>query len=531
VNARLLGLSLALLLAPAALAQTAPTQPTPTATPAAPAAPAGSPPAAGAALSLAQVLSALTQAPGWRAAALQYLSASQNLDAARARAGLSVSAGANVNAYKVPIDGDWTTATALNVQAAINVLPWSSAQGSVLQATRGLYRAGLDQRDSQNTLALNVVQGYLSARQAAAALSTAQGQEALAGRQLDIARAQQAGGTLTREGLLAAQASQEQAAAATADAASTLDTALRQLYNTLGSVPAGLGEGVPTFGSAPTVPAAPAALASLLARAAQGRSEVLKAASNLQDAQTAVQAARLDRQLPDVSLNVQYGQLALGSTGTAGSTVSSSLNFKTGQLSASASLPLNQGGTVPPTGLALGLSGSFALLNPVGDATVQSTQTALALAQLSLVNAQASVDLDVRQKYAALENALLALTAPRTSLLRAQTALASAQARLQAGLSTALDVQQAVLNVQQAQNTLDQAVNSAYLAQLALSVATTEFSPALIAATPAPQSAASPSVDAPAAVVQPVPAQSAPAPVSQPSPTPSSPTPSTGGQP
>lgn len=530
MNARLLGLSLALLLAPAALAQTAPTQTAPAQTSSV------AQPASAQALSLAQTLSALTQAPGWRAAALQYLSASQNLDAARARAGLSVSAGASVNAFKVPIDGDWNSATTLNVQAAINVLPWSSAQGSVLQATRGLYRAGLDQRDSQNSLALSVVQGYLSARQAAAGLALAQEQQALAGRQLEIARAQQAGGTLTREGLLAAQASQEQAAAATADAATTFDTALRQLYTTLGSVPAGLDpQSPPVFASAPAVPGAPEPLDTLLARAVQGRSEVLKAASNLQDAQTAVQAASLDRRLPDVSLNVQYGQLALSSTGTAGNTVSSSLNLKTGQLSASASLPLNQGGTAPPTGLALGLSGSFSLLNPVADTTVKSTQTALALAQLSLVNAQASVDLDVRQKYAALQNALLALTAPRTSLLRAQTALASAQARLQAGLSTALDVQQAALNLQQAQNTLDQAVNGAYLAQLALSVATTEFSPALIVSSDAPavqpvaaQATPVGTTPAPASATPSLAPQSSPTPAS---PTPPSPTPSTGGQP
>ncbi|MGY2892669.1 TolC family protein [Deinococcus sp. UYEF24] len=438
--------------------------------------------------SLAQALSALTQAPGWRAAALQYLSASQNLDAARARAGLSLSAGAAVNAVKIPIDGDWNASTTLNVQAAINVLPWSSSQLSVVQAARSLYRAGLDQRDAQNSLALSVVQGYLTARQAAAALALAQDQQALAQRQLEVARAQQATGVLTQENLLAAQASQEQAAAAVAEASSTLDNALRQLYNTLGSVPAGLdGASVPGFISGPVVPAAPSPLETLLPRAAQGRSEVLKAVSNQGDAQAAVQAARLDRILPDLSLSVQYGQLASTSSGVAGNTVGSALNFKTGALSASASIPLNQKATdsagnsvTPPTSLALGLSGSFAILNPVADVSILSAQTSLASAGLALLNASASVDLDVRQKYAALQNALLALASPRTSLTRAQTALASAQARLQAGLATALDVQQAGLNVMQAQNTLSQAVNSAYLASLNLSVSTGEFSPALI---------------------------------------------------
>ncbi len=486
-----------------------PVSPSPTpvfSVPAAPApvvpAPVAPAPQAPVGFSLAQALSALTQAPGWRAAALQYLSVSQNLDAARARAGLSLSAGAALNAVKIPIDGDWNASTTLNVQAAINVLPWSSSQLSVVQAARSLYRAGLDQRDAQNALAVSVVQGYLTARQAAAALALAQDQQALSQRQLEVARAQQVAGVLTQENLLTAQASQEQAAAALAEAASTLDNALRQLYNTLGSVPAGLeGVAVPGFVSAPAVPTPPTSLDGLLPRAAQGRSEILKAVSNQTDAQAALEAARLDRILPDLSLSVQYGQLASTSSGVAGNTVGSALNFKTGQLTASASIPLNQntsgstgsagstgstGSTgsssgTPLTSLALGLSGSFAILNPVADATVLSAQTSLASAGLALTNARSSVDLDVRQKYAALQNALLALVSPRTSLVRAQTALASAQARLQAGLATALDVQQAGLNVVQAQNTLAQAVNSAYLASLNLSVSTGEFSPALIA--------------------------------------------------
>lgn len=487
---RLLPLTLALLLSPLASGQAAPpeVQPAPATAQPAPVAPPA--PATVGSLTLAQALASLTQAPGWRGAALQYLSASQSLDAARARAGLSVSAGASVTAAKVPIDGDWTTSTTLNLQAAINVLPWSSSKLSVIQATRALYRAGLDQRDSQNTLALSVVQGYLNAQQAVAALSAAQAQQRLAEQQLTVAQSQQAAGVLTQENLLSAQASQQQAAGAVAEAAGTLDVALRQLYNTLGNVPptlAGLPVSATSFSSRPAVPAAPAGLDVLLARAAQGRSEILKAASDQSDAQAALAAARLDRLLPDLSVSAQYGQLASTSTGTAGTTVSSGLNLKTGQLTASASLPLNQNsssgtgtGTTPPTSLALGLSGSFSLLNPVADATTQSAQTAVAAADLSLANARATVDLDVRQKYAGLQNALLGLNAPRTLLARAQTALESARARLQAGLAAPLDVQQAELNVAQAQNTLDAAVNTAYLASLSLGIATAEFSPALI---------------------------------------------------
>lgn len=475
----LMPLTLALLLGPLAAAQTAPAQPTP-----AQSAPGQSAPAQTASpivqVSLREALTQLTQAPGWKSVALQYLSAQQNLNAARARAGLSLSVGADLNAMKAPLDGDWTSGTTLNAQVGANVLPWSSAQGSVLLATRGLYRAGLEQRDSQNALTLNLVQGYFTAQQARANLNLAAQQQQLAQRQLEVSRAQQGAGVLTQENLLSAQASAEQATASVQDAGSALDNALRQLYNTLGTAPPGDVTDTLTLSSRPAVPAALAPLDTLLARAAQGRSEVLKALSNQQDAQTALDAAKLDRALPTLSLSVQYGQLASGA-GTAGNTLASSLNFKTGQLSATASLPLDQKGTVPPTSLALGLSGSYSILNPAADAAVQSAQTSLTLATLALSSARASVDLDVRQKYAQLQNALLGLAAPRTLLVRAQTALSSAQARVQAGLGTALDAQQAELNVQQAQNALDSAVNAAFLASLSLSVAVAEFSPALIA--------------------------------------------------
>ena len=537
----LLPLTLALLLCPLAVAQTTPAQPAPAQTAPTQSAPAQSAPVSPAPVapaqttapqraspvtqvSLREALTQLTQAPGWKSAALQYLSAQQNLDAARARAGLSLSVGADLNAVKAPIDGDWTSGTTLNAQAGANVLPWSSAQGSVLLATRGLSRAGLDQRDSQNALALSVVQGYFTVQQARASLNLAAQQQGLAQRQFEVSRAQQTAGVLTQETLLSAQASAEQAAVAVQDSGSTFANALRQLYNTLGTdrlgtapqgqntVPQGQNGADLNLSSRPAVPAAPAGLDTLLARAAQGRSEILKALSNQADAQTALEAAKLDRALPDLSLKVQYGQLASG-TGTAGNSLGSSLNFKTGQLSASASVPLNQKGTVPPTSLALELSGSYAILNPVADTAVQSAQTSLTLAALSLSSALASVDLDVRQKYAQLQSTLLGLAAPRTLLTRAQTALSSAQARVQAGLGTALVIQQAELNVFQAQNTLDSAVNAAYLASLSLSVAVAEFSPALIAVSDASRTDAARLQDAQPTVqintVQPLPDPSA----------------------
>ncbi|WP_425148192.1 TolC family protein [Deinococcus sp.] len=446
---------------------------------------------------LAQALSGLTQAPGWRSAALQYLSAQQSLDAARARTGLSLSAGGTVTPVLAPLDGgSWNVSTALSAQASLNVLPWSSAQESVRQASRAVQRAGLDQRDAQNVLALNAVQQYLSVRQNEAALTLAQGQLQLAARSLEVARAQVQSGTLTQEGLLDKQAAQQQAQAGLDDARSALDSAVRQLYNTLGT-PAPDPADWHFVGVAP-LPAAPAPLETLLARAAQSRSEVFKARSALEDAQAGLEIAQLNRTLPSLSVSAQYGQLGSStssSTTSSGSTVSSSLDLKAGTLSASVSVPLTS--SKLPTSLALSLSGSFAVFDPSADASVRSAQTAVASAQLALQTAQTSVELDVRQKYAQLQNALSGLGAPRTSLLRAQTALSSTQARLSAGLSTALDVESAQLSVQQAQTTLKTSVNSAYLASLTLSQAVGEFSPALVqlAADPLARSA----VPAPAA--------------------------------
>ena len=474
-------LTLALLLS-SALAQTT----------AAPPAPATQTIPAQGGYTLAQALAALQRAPGWRSAALQFLSAQQALDAARARAGLSLSAGADVSAALAPLDsGEWKAGATLNVQAALNVLPWSSAQEGIRQAARAVVRAALDQRDAQNTLALTVTQGYLSVLQDQAALAYAQAQLQAATRGLEVARQQQQAGTLGTEGVLDRQISQEQAQSALEDARSALLGAERGLANTLG-LPAPAAE-LRFEGSAP-VPQAPAALETLLARAAQSRSEVLRARSSLEDAQALLGGAERDRDLPNLSVSAQLGQPATA-TAAGGNSLSGGLNFKTGTLSAAASLPLSSSST--PYSLVLGLSGSVAILDPAADAGVRSARTALESAQLALTSAVSSVTLDVQQKYAGFQNALSALTAPRTAVLRAQTAVNSTQARLGAGLATTLDLSSAQLAVQQAQNALSSAVNAAYLASLALSISAGEFSPALVQLSPSAMTLADDSLPAP----------------------------------
>ncbi|MFC4456050.1 TolC family protein [Deinococcus sonorensis] len=435
-------------------------------------------------VTLQQLIAALPQAPGWRSAELQFRSAQLALDAARARAGLGVSVGGDLNRLKAPAsDGAWLTSGSVNLQASANLLPWSSAADAVRQAGRAVERAGLNRLSSQQTLTLNVVQQYLAARAARQAATLAEAQQRLAAEQLQVTQQQRAAGLTTQEALLDARSALEQRQAALQQAQGSLDLALRLLYGTLG-LP--LPPQPPQLSSGPVPPGAPAALDSLLAGALRQRPDVQVALSSVQDARAALDSARRDRAVPNVSASVQYGQLGSATSSATGTVYGGSLNVKTGVLSGNVTVPFQS--VDQPNSLVLGLSGNFAVLDRAADTAIQSAQSSLDSAELSLQTARQSAELDVRQQLLALQNALAALPALQTGLLRAQTALASGQARLQAGLDTPLQLKSLQLNVQQARNALEQATGDAYLASLRLSVAVGEFSPALITLPDAPLS-------------------------------------------
>ncbi|WP_034386506.1 TolC family protein [Deinococcus sp. YIM 77859] len=435
-------------------------------------------------LTLTSTLERLRESPGWRSADLQYRSAQLALDRARARAGLNVTASADAAAVKLPLgEGSFTVTPTLTVQASASVLPWSPALEGVRSAERAASRAALDLRSARLSLVVNAVQAYWTARNAAANQALAEAQLALAARQLGVAQAQRAAGMLAPEALLAREGALEDARAAQRQARLEVDLAARGLANLLGQ-PVTLPTDAAAFGPLPAVPAPPGPLESLVARALAARPEVTRAENDLADAQAQLRSAQLDARLPDVTASVQYGQL--GSTQTsAGRVVGGSLNLKAGVLAAQASFPLRDPGE-RPTGLALGLSGSFPVVGGEKGAVLAAAEVGVELAQLALETARQSVDLEVRQRAADLARALDSLDSGRSALARAQAALTTAQARLSAGLATELDVEAAKLGVQQAGLAVERATVQAHLASLRLAQATGELDPTLLV-TPIPE--------------------------------------------
>lgn len=463
-------LSLALL-ASSAAAQTAPVSPEPVPVQAAPV-------VVPTPLTLADTLTRLRGSPGWRSAELQYRSAGLALDSARARAGLTVTVGADASAVKVPVDSGATTlSTTLTAQASASVLPWSPARAAVSSAERNLERAAADLRASQLNLVVNAVQAYWAARNAAANLALADAGAALAARQVEVAQAQRTAGVLPPEVLLARQGALDEAQAAARQARVSVDLAARGLANLLGGAVT-LPTDAAAFGPLPAAPTASVPLDALINRALTGRAEVARAANDLADAQAQFRAAGLDARLPDLSAGVQYGELA-GAQGGAGRVVGGSLDVKTGVLAGQLSVPLGSSGE-RPSGLALSLSGRFPVVGGGKRAALASAEVGVEAARLALDSARQSVDLEVRQRYADLQTALDSLGSARGTLARAEAALATARARLDAGLSTALDVQDAELTVSRTRLAVEGALVNAHLASLRLAQATTDLDPTLL---------------------------------------------------
>jgi outer membrane protein len=464
-------LSAALLVGwPAAHAQTAPPAPVPATTPVTPP------------LTLAQTLTLVRTAPGWRSADLQYRSAQLSLDSARARAGLNVTVGTDASLIKVPLDsGDWLGNATLTAQVSASVLPWSATFEGVRIAERALNRAGAELRDARVSLLVQAVRAYGSAREATAGSALAEAQVALAARQLDVARAQRTANLIPELALQEREAALQSAQNSAAQARTAVNLAARALANLLGQSVTLPGTAA-AFDAVPPLPAAPADIDALVARALVARPEVIRAAAQLADAGAQQRAAQLDLSLPELSAGVQYGQLA-SSTGSAGRTVGGSLNVKSGVAAAQVSFPLRESATALPTGLALSLNASLPVFGSGKGTALASADVGQQAAALALDSARQSVDLDVRQKAADLLTALDRAEEATSALARAESSLTTTRARLEAGLVTPLDVAQAELSVAQAQNSLNAATSNAYVASLLLSQASAELDPTLLSPT------------------------------------------------
>ncbi len=471
------------LLLPHAAAQQA-TPPIPVSTPAGPA-PVSTPPAAPTAAPLDGLLLTLRGSPGWRSADLTYRAAQLQLDSARARAGLSLTAGASGAVTKVPWDsGDWLASGTVTLTASLPVLPWSPQRELLRSAERGVQAAALELRSARGTLTLQLLQAYAAVRGAAQALALADAQLALAVQSEQVARSQRAQGLLPEAALLSQVATLEGARAGRDQAA----RALTQAGQTLTRL---LGQDMPVATLDLTRPLPDLTPggdeAALVARALTQRPEVRRAQATLADAQAQRDAAALDARLPDLSASVSAGQLT-SAQGSAGRTVSGTLNVKTGTLGAQVSLPLRQPAQ-PVSGVNLSLTASLPILGRTTDTALAQAQVGAAQAQLALDSARQATELDVRTRLAAAQDERGALTAAQTRVQAAELNVQAARARLDAGLATRLDVQQAELNLLQAQQALDAQRDRVAVAGAALAQATADLDPLLLTLpTPLPTS-------------------------------------------
>lgn len=449
-----------------------------------------------AALTLPQLLRDLRTSPGWRGADLTYRAAELGLQSARARAGLTVQAGASASLSKFPWDsGDWALSPAVTASFALPVLPWSPQREAVRSAERALSAAAIELRSARAGLTVQALQAYASARNAAAARQLAAAQLALADNLLHVAGQQREQNLISQAALLERQAAAEQARAAAEQTDRGLTLAAAQLSRVLGRSVTLSGNPADYAPVSTLVPAGllEQPLDALLARALTQRPELARAQAGLADAQAALAAAERDQKVPDLTASVQAGQVA--SSG-AGRTVGGSFGLKSGTVSGQVNFPLTEPTTkvtapgpdgapvtrevALPSGLALNLGGTFTLLGSGRSQATAQAQAATEQAALALDSARQGVELEVRSRFADLENARDALTAARTSLTRAETGLNDARARLEAGLGTALEVAQAELALTQARQTLANLEAQVALAALNLAQATGDLDPLLL---------------------------------------------------
>lgn len=425
------------------------------------------PPVWGQGLRLEAALANLPAAPDWRSADLTYESAVRQLEAAYAATGLQLRGGSDYGLSK-NLDTGAAANQSLNLTASLsaNVLPWSSLSDQIRSAQRALERAALDRRDSRNTLYVNAVNQYLSARLAATDLELAQAGERQAEAQLRVAQAQRQAGQITQETLLTSQRNLENAQATRLQAAGTLENARLTLWNTLGVAPStgSLTTAIPEA----NLPADP--LERLIAQASERRSDVQRALSRLRDAEDALGNARRDRLMPEGSVRLGVGQASAQNDVWS---LSAGLNFN-GTASLNADYPIVRGQTTgtPSTQFTLSATVSLPIIAPSADSRIASAETSLNLVRQSYEIARKAAELDIRQRYNEAATAKARVEVARTGVATSTQAEGTAQARSKAGLNTALEVEAARIARLQAERDLEQALVNLHIAVLRLQNAT-----------------------------------------------------------
>ena len=434
------------------------------------------------ALTLAAALERLPQSPDWQIADLTYAASERALENARAASNLSVNAGGAYSLTRqtneitttnpapggAPIvvseAGAVTSNANLSANASINVLPWSNAQVQARSSELALQRAAFDRNDARKNLMVNASNQYFAARIAVTDLELAKSNEGLSEARLKVANQQQANNQITREQLLSSQQALENAKVGTMAAKNTLELARLSLFNTLGLAPNEVSLSTP-----PTEYVMPkVTLEALLKESLEKRGDVQKAMLRLREAEEGLQAAQLNRWLPNSNINLGYGV-----QGNNGPNINGGLNIQSGVASVSTAYPIYQNPEPKSTNPALTFSVNvlIPILAPSQDAQLGSAQTNLETARKTLESAKRGAELDVRQKYNEAFIATQRLSIAKLGLQSARSSLETNKAKQTAGTITVLDVQSAEQTAKQAERDLENAVATTHVSGMKLQVA------------------------------------------------------------
>lgn len=390
--------------------------------------------------------SALQQLPNsleWQSADLTYAAAGQNLNAAWAATGLSLTVGGDAQAGVAVIGSTQvsagTTAVSLSVSssASLALLPWSAAFDGVRAATRSLDRAALDLRDTRNTLAMNLTQLYQNARIAQLDADNARSSERLAAQQLEVATKQQQSGQVSKDSLDNTRRLLENAKLTTLQATQSFELSRTQLFNAIGSSDADETLEPLTIRAATT-----SALETLIQSALNQRVDMQKARSKVGDAEDGLNVATRNRLIPSDSLGVSLGQ------GSGGTGINANLGIATGTLSVT-------GSNTTATSLTVSLSANIAVFDPNSEAKIQSASLSLDSSRKALESTRRAATLDVRQQYADANLQLRHYGYQGQVLSNTLSALEIAEKRFSLGSITALEVTQAQQTVTQTQREVE----------------------------------------------------------------------------
>jgi outer membrane protein len=423
-------------------------------------------------LSLPNALARVTFGPDWQTADLNYASSQRALDSARASTGLRVNGGADYGlSQRTDISSDANQTATLKADASLAVLPWGAGFDAVRSAERNLSKAGLDRRDQRNQIIINTCTQYFALRSSQTDLELASSTLKWREAQLEVGQKQFANGQINRETLSGQQVNLENAKLNLEQAQNTLEINRLTLANALALESRALGE--PS--SVPSEPNLPSEkLETLVLQATSRRSDVQKAKIALEQAQDDLSSAQRDRLLPNASLNLGLGQQysAQGSASVQGAQLNAGLNFQTGNASLSVSAPV-YASSIPAnatTATTFSLSASFSLpiINPSGDAKIDSANRNLEAARASLESSKRSAELDVKNQYFNLVTAKNRVKVARVSQTQSAQNLETFEAKFKAGSATKLDLENAQIQKRQADRDLESQIATAQVAGLKL---------------------------------------------------------------